>query len=161
MSGGRVRFTREQLLEAHTKICFAAKDLMAAKNHDYTGGKDSVDVFANFREAVTLGHVKSVPESIFIRYLDKKQRLSSLLKKDVKVQGEGTTDTLLDMINYAVLTYVAILEEQANATNSQSNVNSGPNDNNVVSTLSTQGSGDVGKSVPSESKYRYVPDNEH
>jgi len=88
------------LIGLHIKMCERAREIMEAKNHDYTCG--SADPFANFRltEAMGISPVKGV----LIRLMDKIQRIRSFdeLGK-LAVDGEGVDDACLDILNYVVI----------------------------------------------------------
>jgi hypothetical protein len=85
--------TRNELLELHVKLCSEAKDLMVKKNHDYGANSDP---FRNFRTFGSLG--------ILVRLSDKLARLNSFLENgNLSVENESVQDTILDIINYAVL----------------------------------------------------------
>jgi hypothetical protein len=92
----------EELLGLHDELTYEAVAIMKAKNHDYTG--DSGDPFANFRASEALGVKAEL--SILIRTLDKLQRLRTFVEKgELKVADEGVKDAVLDTINYMVLLY--------------------------------------------------------
>lgn len=92
--------TRDDLLAMHTVLCDRAKELMKAKNHDYAAESDP---FRNFRRHGSHG--------ILVRMDDKFCRLQSFEENKVlAVKGESVMDTVLDVINYAVL-YAAYLTE--------------------------------------------------
>ena len=89
------------LLDYHNELCTKALDLMEKKNNDY-GGNDTP--FRNFEVAPQLG-IASVPQGMLIRMADKLSRLTNFTvnSKDIKVTDESFEDTILDLINYAVL----------------------------------------------------------
>lgn len=92
--------TRKELLGKHKKMCDKARDLMAVKNLDYGG---QVDPFKNFRRHGLIG--------ISVRISDKLARLDSFIEKGVlHVKDESVQDTLLDLLNYAVL-FAAYIED--------------------------------------------------
>ena len=80
--------------------------LLQAKGHDYSGDEDAL---ANFRRHGLRG--------IVVRLGDKYERLNSLVWKsrDAKVAGEKVEDTLVDLINYALLALV-VKEDEAGQT---------------------------------------------
>lgn len=65
------------------------------KNHDYGDSFDkSVDEFGLVSPA--------------IRLTDKLNRFKTLIKTESKVKDESISDTLLDLANYSILTYLYI-----------------------------------------------------
>lgn len=63
------------------------------KNHDYGNSFDkSMDEFGLIASAIRLS--------------DKMNRFKSLLTKENRVDDESISDTLLDMANYAIMTYL-------------------------------------------------------
>lgn len=65
------------------------------KNHDYGNSFDkSMDEFGLVASAIRLS--------------DKMNRFKSLLGKENRVDDESISDTLLDMANYAIMTYLYI-----------------------------------------------------
>ena len=81
--------------------------LLQAKGHDYSGDEDAL---ANFRRHGLRG--------IVVRLGDKYERLNSLVWKsrDAKVTGEKVEDTLIDLVNYALLALVVKEDEDAKVT---------------------------------------------
>lgn len=96
----------EKLLFIHDDLCEQGRNLIKVKNHDYAMGQGTSDPFANFRAHGLLG--------IHVRMSDKMARLLTYIKAgELKVQDENIKDTLVDLINYAVLAYGFILDERA------------------------------------------------
>lgn len=91
--------TRERLIQLHAELTTRARDLMQRKNEDYANAGDA---FGNLRNCETMG-VASMSRGILIRMTDKMQRLVNLLERPPSVTDEGFADTVLDIINYAVL----------------------------------------------------------
>jgi hypothetical protein len=84
---------RDALLYFHEEVCAKAREIMAAKNHDYAS---DADPFRNFR---TFGRY-----GILVRLSDKLARLRSFEEQgSLQVADEKIADTVLDIINYAVL----------------------------------------------------------
>lgn len=84
---------REELLAHHHQLCIDALDLMKKKNHDYAANEDP---FRNFRMFGSFG--------ILVRLGDKLARLTSFEENgEFLVEDEKLRDTVLDIINYAVL----------------------------------------------------------
>ena len=86
---------RGRLYTHHVRLCHDALELMTKKNHDYASLEDP---YRNFRQFGRFG--------ILVRLGDKFARLRSFEEQgELKVQDESVRDTLLDIINYAVLYY--------------------------------------------------------
>jgi len=101
--------TREELLNMHTETCYAAKETMKKKNHDYTS--NSPDPFANFRASEIVG-VDPV-KGILMRLTDKLKRIQTFVEKEtLAVEGEGVFDAIEDGINYLILAKGLIMEKQ-------------------------------------------------
>jgi len=89
----RIPPKRQHLLDRHKELCAAAHSLMEKKNQDYASDNDP---FRNFRMAGR----KGIP----VRLGDKVARLMSFCERgDLKVSDESVEDTVLDIINYAIL----------------------------------------------------------
>jgi hypothetical protein len=87
------RMTREDLRLLHEHMCEDARNLMKAKNVDYA---TESDIFRNFRMFGELG--------ILVRMSDKLARLRSIMENGrAQVSNESINDTLVDIINYAVI----------------------------------------------------------
>lgn len=101
-----------ELTQLHSELAEASRSLMSRKNHDYTG-KDAHhnDALANFRVATEMG-LCNLSQSVLIRLTDKVKRLATSTNRPLQVKDEGVRDTVLDLINYAVLFYAAHLETQ-------------------------------------------------
>lgn len=100
--GARRLYTANDLFAEHVRACRMAKDLMVKKNHDYAGA-DGANPFANFEcaEALDIG---TAEQSMLLKLVDKVKRLSTFHKSGaLKVTEESYEDTVLDVINYAVL----------------------------------------------------------
>lgn len=97
------------LLEKADSLTTEALELMRRKNHDYTSG--SGDPYANFRTAQSFGVHPAV--GIVIRVGDKLQRIRTFAEKGtLQVQHEGLRDACLDVINYAILAYGLLTEDE-------------------------------------------------
>lgn len=93
MSEQKANMTRDDLTKLHSDLSSAAAHLMKAKNHDYA---HSDDIFRNFRMFGSFG--------ILVRLSDKIARLRSFEDSgQFAVQDERLDDTIVDIINYAVL----------------------------------------------------------
>lgn len=99
---------RQQLNDLHTLLCQEAGNLMKLKNQDYAKGDDP---FLNFRSAQVVG--VEVERGILVRLLDKLSRAGNLISKEPSVVNESMRDTVLDIINYAILFY-AVNNERKN-----------------------------------------------
>lgn len=96
-----------QLLNTlHLDLCSKAKQIMAAKNNDYSYGNDP---YNNFRGS-TLFHVE--PEiGILLRMSDKMKRIETFVNSNyLKVKEESVIDSCVDIINYAVLVAGLLME---------------------------------------------------
>lgn len=94
--------TRQELVEYHEKFCDQAKKILKSKNGDYANEDDP---FANFRRHGRYG--------ILVRLDDKLLRLGNLLKnKKAEVSDESLHDTVLDVVNYAIL-FAALGESES------------------------------------------------
>ncbi len=84
---------QQKLLALHAELTRHAVEIMRKKNHDYAS---SADPFRNFRTFGLLG--------VLVRLSDKLSRLHSFEEQGVtKVSDESITDTIIDIINYAVI----------------------------------------------------------
>lgn len=94
--------SREDLLTLHSSVTDKAREIMTAKNHDYA---HEGDVFRNFRRYGTLG--------VLVRLSDKLARLDSFEEnKEFAVADEKLVDTIVDIVNYAVIYYAMKGEEK-------------------------------------------------
>lgn len=94
--------TRSELLTIHDELTEESKDLMVKKNADYA---KSSDPFRNFRRHGLTGMI--------VRMDDKISRMTTFSEKgSLSVKDESIRDTVLDMINYAVLFYAYVLDMQ-------------------------------------------------
>lgn len=101
--------TIDDLLTLHDETCQEARDIMRAKNHDYTAG--SADPFANFRASEALGVPAIV--GILVRSIDKFQRIRSFVERgELKVKGESVDDAIRDVVNYMILARGMVKENQ-------------------------------------------------
>lgn len=105
---------RKDLLKYHGELTGKALDLMRRKNHDYAGG-DGASPFANFQRVESMG-VCSTERGFLVRIVDKISRLSTLCEAGkLLVKDETAEDSLLDLVNYAVL-MGAFLKEKKEAS---------------------------------------------
>ncbi len=76
--------------DAHNKYCKEALELMLCKNADYSGAIDNISLTGRI--------------GVSVRALDKAARYHSLTMSKVPAKvSESRKDTLLDMLNYAVI----------------------------------------------------------
>lgn len=110
------RFTTPDLLQIFDKITTECKGIMQVKNSDYTGTKGD-QPFANFERCEYLG-LCDTKIGMLVRMSDKFCRLITYCKSGkLMVPGEGYEDAVKDMINYLVLFYAYLLEEQMRVSN--------------------------------------------
>jgi hypothetical protein len=94
--------TTSELLEYHEKFCEEARQIMRAKNHDYTGASGQTP-FGNFQAPEQLG-LCSTETGIVMRMMDKIKRLVTFCTAGaLRVHNEGPRDACLDIVNYAIL----------------------------------------------------------
>lgn len=109
--------TTEELLKFHHKVCERARDIMAIKNHDYSGASGQTP-FANFEIAEQMGICKT--ETGFqIRIGDKFMRLVTFCSDGtLRVENESAEDSCLDIINYMILlsAYIKTKKERNDRT---------------------------------------------
>lgn len=81
-------------IEIHKTLCDQLNDIYSCKNADYG------DSFAKVR--------KEVPNAIFVRLMDKIERIKTLLLNGERLQvaDEKVDDTLLDLANYCLMEVV-------------------------------------------------------
>lgn len=110
--------TIDELLAMHEETCTVARDIMRAKNADYTAG--SADPFANFRASEAVGVQAEL--SILIRSLDKFQRIRSFVTLgSLQVKDESVDDAIQDVVNYMILLKGLIRERRP--TTAKANLN--------------------------------------
>ena len=97
---------RSDYMHMHRWLTERARELASTKSHDY-GGKD---VLGNIRAYEAYG--VSMEKGIVTRLVDKLSRLSNFADAGVlKVKDESIQDTIVDIINYAVM-YGCIVKER-------------------------------------------------
>lgn len=105
--------TRLQLLKLHKQLAKQAVDLMAKKNHDYAG---IGSLFANFERCEAMG-ICTTEQGFLVRQVDKLSRLATFTQKGkLLVKDESIRDTVIDIINYAVLFYAYQQSKTTNET---------------------------------------------
>jgi hypothetical protein len=96
--------TRDELLKMHEIICEKGRSLMRKKNADYAGNEGK-EPFANFTRVESMG-ICSTEQGFLVRMTDKMSRLSSFVESGkLAVENESFEDTIIDIVNYAVLMY--------------------------------------------------------
>lgn len=96
--------TRDELLKMHETICDKGRNLMRKKNADYAGNGGH-EPFANFTRVESMG-ICSTEQGFLVRMTDKMSRLSSFVESGkLAVENESFEDTIIDIVNYAVLMY--------------------------------------------------------
>ena len=107
---------RKRLLDIHAELCQLARTIMEAKNHDYSGGRDSSDPFLNFTRVQRLG-ITDTEIGFLVRMTDKMSRLITFVhNKEFKTKDETVKDTNLDLINYCILLYAYSTSEKDDYT---------------------------------------------
>lgn len=95
---------QQELFEFHINMTGNALRLCRSKNNDYaSGGTAGENPFANFSRVEDMG-ITSTEQGFLVRMTDKMSRLSTFTRAGkLEVADESVEDTLLDIINYAVL----------------------------------------------------------
>ena len=107
--------TRDELLKIHEDLTTKARNLMKKKNADYAGN-DGLEPFANFTRVESMG-ICSTEQGFLVRMTDKMSRLSSFVESGkLAVENESFEDTLVDVVNYAVLMYAYIHGKNTKST---------------------------------------------
>lgn len=124
--------TRDELLKMHEIICEKSRSLMRKKNADYAGNEGK-EPFANFTRVEAMG-ICSTEQGFLVRMTDKMSRLSSFVESGkLAVENESFEDTIIDVVNYAVLLYSYIHDKNIESQ-STSKFISGIKPSDVVST---------------------------
>lgn len=82
----------------HQKVCERLNAIYNKKNHDY--GDSFSRTFQDWGIACA-----------GIRIEDKLNRFKSLIKNEALVEDETLADTLIDMANYCIMTYMELVDE--------------------------------------------------
>lgn len=85
-----------------------AFEVLERKNRDYCGKSDAL---ANLRACEALGVDARI--GVLVRMSDKIGRLSNVCRTAPSVADESIRDTVIDLINYAVLFYALHLDKHA------------------------------------------------
>ena len=111
---------REALLKLHDELTLEARKLMKKKNHDYAGAGGEAP-FANFTRCEAMG-ITSTERGFLVRMVDKISRLSSYFEsKELAVEDESLRDTILDVLNYAVLLYAYTQDTESGTVSNDRN----------------------------------------
>jgi hypothetical protein len=106
--------TRDELLKIHEDLTGKARSLMRKKNADYAGN-DGLEPFANFTRVQAMG-ICSTEQGFLVRMTDKMSRLSSFVESGkLAVENESFEDTIVDVVNYAVLLYAYLHDQNTQA----------------------------------------------
>lgn len=89
---------KDDLFQLHKDLCESALELMKKKNADYSKSHPLGNFFVC--EAM---QASSAENGIIVRLSDKLSRLVSVIEKGAQVKDETIDDTIVDVINYAVL----------------------------------------------------------
>lgn len=90
---------RTELVVLHQELCGDARRLLEKKNQDYA---EENSIFGNLDMPEHAG-LTSTETGIVIRMFDKMARVAKGVKRPLACEDEKLSDTLLDLINYAVL----------------------------------------------------------
>ena len=103
-------FDRLKLLAVHRRMCQQANEVMQAKNADYAG-HTGVQPFANFTRCENL-NICRTEIGMLTRMCDKFSRLISFVNSgQLKVKDESIQDTCVDLINYSILLYAYLAQQ--------------------------------------------------
>lgn len=93
--------SKQDWFESFDDMLDSMRDIMRAKNSDYTGA--SASPFANFTRVEALG-ITSTEIGFLTRMTDKLCRIATFVNQgDLKVKSESVHDTLIDLANYSLL----------------------------------------------------------
>lgn len=86
-------------ISAYEQVLDELKDIYKRKNHDYG---DSFSIL----------YKKFGLQSVIIRLWDKLLRLETLAKEEAQVKDESIRDTLMDLVNYGIMTLAEMKKEE-------------------------------------------------
>ena len=97
-----MRYTHKSAYAEHVRLFQKALALLRRKRADYSGAEDP---FGNFRQSERFG--VEPWKGALIRMSDKVSRMYQLMSTDGKgkVLDESLEDTVVDILNYAVIIY--------------------------------------------------------
>lgn len=99
----------DTLLQLFDETISECREIIVAKNHDYTSGSN--DTLANFRASEALGVDPGI--GILIRCMDKFKRIQTFIEQGtLQVKGESVDDAIRDVINYLILLQLYVEEQQ-------------------------------------------------
>lgn len=111
VAGRSSQLTKVEYVEFIDTVFNQMRELIRAKNSDYTAGSD--DPFANFRQSVDFG--VDPLAGLMVRVGDKLQRIKSFTKNGkLEVVDEGVEDAFRDLIGYSLIA-LGMLKEKTNA----------------------------------------------
>lgn len=128
-----------ELLEYHSKLCHEAREIMAKKNHDYSGSSGETP-FANFMVAEQLS-ITMAEKGIILRITDKLMRIITFLNSGELKVSESVEDACTDILNYVILLAALMKEKQdkQKTTNDNSNYTNLARENNLSGDIHTPG----------------------
>lgn len=102
-----MKTTPEDLFKIHQELCSRGLALMQKKNADYGANNDAL---RNFRMAALINVDDA--KGILLRMQDKMARIVSFIEKGhLEVTSESWDDSIVDLINYAVLLHACLREK--------------------------------------------------
>lgn len=135
--------SNEELVRQHKEVCNMLNEIYEQKNRAY--GNSFGDTYKD------LGIISAVT-----RINDKFNRLKTLAKnKEINQGDESIADTLLDMANYCIMTYMELQNEKENVCG-ELVLNHGINKNPVLNTYN-----DILKKVLEENNTINLKENRH
>ena len=97
-------YKSEQLIQEHKEVCEKLNEIYTQKNRAYGNGFGETYADLGIISAVT-------------RMSDKFNRLKTLAKNaDISQGDESIADTLLDLANYAIMTYMEVMRDDKTGT---------------------------------------------
>ena len=97
----------KDLLSTMDRVHAHERELMIAKNHDYSGEKDCL---SNIKACEVMG-ICAAETGILTRMLDKFQRIINLEKTQAMVKDESSLQDINDLRNYLVFLYHVKMEK--------------------------------------------------
>lgn len=109
------RMNQADYFAFHEKFCADALALSKKKNNDYAGS-GGTQPFANFERVEALG-ICATEVGFLTRLTDKLCRINTFVQDGVlQVSDESVRDTLIDVVNYAVLLAAYIEDKRGQGT---------------------------------------------
>jgi hypothetical protein len=103
--------TKSEMYTQFTELLNKCKEIMSAKNADYSGGDDGPFLNFNQIEMLTKGKITR-DQGVLVRMTDKLSRVHRLLENNAVVKNETIEDTLMDLANYSLLLILLRWERQ-------------------------------------------------